>query len=137
MATNPFDFTDLSDLPDDLAKKLHTDTNDHAKEYAGVVLKGAEAGLTELDINQITAAALRMGMEVPTQQTVRGYLNKAVELGLISKPSRQTYGPPMQPETSPKSKGRTKADETGLEDAVTTAEPETTAPADDDPLAGL
>jgi len=85
MAKDPFDFTDLSDLPEDLQKVLHRDSNDSAKEYADVVAAGAAAGHDELDINQIIAAATRMGKEVPSQQTVRGYLNKAVRLGMISK----------------------------------------------------
>ena len=89
---NPFDFSNLSDLPADLQAKLATETTNNAAVYAEVIRKGAEAGFAELEINQIIAAAIRMGIEVPTQQTVRGYLNKAVELKLVSKPSRQTYG---------------------------------------------
>lgn len=119
MAKDPFDFSDLSDLPKDLAAKLHTDSDENAREYAAVVLKGAEAGLEELTINQIIAAAMRMKMQVPTQQTVRGYLNDALKLGLISKPSRQTYGPPAAPK-----KGKAKAETVGLEDATITEEVE-------------
>jgi len=136
---NPFDFADLSDLPEDLAKKLATEGADHAKVYAEVVRKGAEAGFVELDINQIIAASIRMGIDVPTQQTVRGYLNKAVELGLVSKPSRQTYGigaVQATPEagntlgaqaTAASAKGKAKAEE------VVTADPTVAS----DPLAGL
>ena len=126
---NPFDFADLSDLPEELQKRLHTDTTDNAKVYADVVRKGAEAGFDELDINQIMAAATRMGIEVPTQQTVRGYLNKGVDLGTLSKPSRQTYA-------IGKGKAKVAKEDAGIPaDAVTTAEaPEA---ADEDPLAGL
>lgn len=133
MSKNPFDFSDLSDLPEDLQKKLHTEGADHAKEYAEVVRKGIEAGMTELDINQIMAAALRLGMDVPTQQTVRNYLNKAVELNLITKPSRQTYG-------SSAGKASTKAEDAGLgsDDAVATQDISTPdAGGDYDPLAGI
>lgn len=141
MTKNPFDFSDLSDLPEDLAAKLHTDTDENARAYADVVVKGAEAGLEELSINQIMAAALRMGMEVPTQQTVRGYLNKAAQLGLISKPGRLTYGPPTGAAEAPKPKPKPKAKAAEVEanDAVVTQEVEAPPPAaeDDDPLASL
>lgn len=128
-AVNPFDFNNVADLPEDLQKRLHTETNNAAAEFADVVVKGKEAGHDELNINQIMAAASRLGIEVPTQQTVRGYLNKAVDMGLLEKPTRQTYA------VAAKAKGkRTKAEDTGLAegDAVATAEVEAT-----DPLADL
>lgn len=129
MSKNPFDFSDVSDLPDDLAKRLHTDRTDHAKVFADVVSKGAAAGLTELDINQIMAAAIRMGIALPSQQAVRGYLNKAVDLGLIHKPTRQTYGAVADAVAKAK---RTKAEDTGLTDDVVASDP-----LPDDPLAAL
>ncbi len=131
MTKNPFDFDDLSDLPEELQKKLHTDTNDRAKEWAAVVRKGAEAGFDELEINQIIAAATRMGMEVPTQQTVRGYLNKAVQLGLIVKPSRQTYG--IDNAAAKKTTKKT----TKAEDAGAPSTQDEVVTADVDPLADL
>lgn len=91
MAKDLFDFTNTDDLPEDLQKRLQTTSNDSAKEYAEILRKAKEAGHDELDINQIMAVALRMEMAVPTQQTVRNHLNKAVEIGLIKKPTRQTY----------------------------------------------
>ena len=127
---NPFDFANLSDLPEELAKKLATETTDHAKVYADVIRKGAEAGFPELEINQIMAAAIRMGIEVPTQQTVRGYLNKAVELGMVSKPSRQTYGvgsvqaAPAAAEEAPAApKGKGKAEAVAGTDPVASSDP--------------
>lgn len=142
---NPFDFSDLSDLPEDIAKRLHTDTNDSAAVYAEVIRKGAEAGHAELDINQIMAAAMRMGIDVPTQQTVRNYLNKAVELKMVTKPTRQTYGlgtvqvatgaveVPEEATEEPKAKGKTKAEAVVGDDATVTAD----VTPDADPLAGL
>jgi hypothetical protein len=124
---NPFDFSNLSDLPDDLQKKLHTETSDSAKVFADVVIAGAAAGFAELEINQIMAAAIRMGIEVPTQQTVRNYLNKAVDLKLISKPSRQTYGVVGAEAAPAPAKAATKAEAVGIADAVISS----------DPLAGL
>jgi hypothetical protein len=94
MSKNPFDFSDLSDLPAELAQKLTAETNGNVDAFVAVVAAGAEAGLKVLEINQITAAAIRMGIEVPTQQTVRNYLNAAVEQGKIVKPTRQTYALP-------------------------------------------
>lgn len=88
---NPFDFNDVSDLPEELAAKLTAETNGNVDAFVNVVVKGKEAGLDTLEINQIMAAATRMGVEVPTQQTVRNYLNKAVEQGKLVKPTRQTY----------------------------------------------
>lgn len=132
---NPFDFSDLSDLPDDLAKKLHTDADENARVYADVIAKGNEAGLADLTINQVMAAAMRMGIDVPTQQTVRGYINRASELGLIHKPTRQTYAagaaPDAAPKPTPKKGGKTKAEDIKTDDPVVTKEPS------DDPLAAL
>lgn len=88
-----FDFADLSDLPEELADKLQRGGDDSAKDWAKIVTMGAERGITELSINQIIAVASRMGLEIPTQQTVRNYLNRAVELRLIGKPTRMSYGP--------------------------------------------
>jgi hypothetical protein len=57
---------------------------------------------------------------------VRGYLNKAVELGLIEKPTRQTYA-------APAAAGKAaKAEAVVADDAVVTAEV-----ADVDPLAAV
>lgn len=91
---NPFDFSDLSDLPEDLAAKLTTETNGNVSAFVGVVAKAAEYNITVLSINEIIAAAIRLGIEVPTQQTVRNYLNAAVTAGKLVKPSRQTYALP-------------------------------------------
>jgi hypothetical protein len=150
MSKDPFDFSDVSDLPEDLQKKLHTDSDENAREYAAVVVKGAEAGFAELTINQIMAAAMRMGMVVPTQPTVRSYLNEAVKLGLISKPGRLTYGAPEEqaatpaPKAKPKAKAEAKAEEAAPDpvDAaeVPSAPQEAPAPEpteDEDPLASL
>lgn len=92
MTKDAFDFADLSDLPEELAGKLTRDTDESVKAWAEVVNKGVARGFTELSINQITAAATRLGLEIPTQQTVRNYLNRAVELKLIGKPKRMSYG---------------------------------------------
>ena len=117
MTKDLFDFADLTDLPAELADKLQRGGDDSAKEWAEIVTLGAERGYTELSINQIIAVASRMGKEIPTQQTVRNYLNRAVELKLIGKPTRMSYGP------------------VGAEGAADAPADEVTT--DSDPLAGL
>lgn len=92
MTKNVYDFTDISDLPEELQGKLERENTEGARTYADIVIKGAEAGAGHLNINQIEAVARRLGLKVPTQTTIRNHLNKAVELGLICKPTRQSYG---------------------------------------------
>lgn len=91
MGKNPFDFNDLSDLPEDLQDKLTVATNGSVNEIVKVVAAGKEAGFDALSLNQIKAAGLRMGIELPTDATIRAWLNTGVEQGKLTKPSRQTY----------------------------------------------
>lgn len=117
--TNFFDFANLDDLPAELAEKLSSDTDGAVKAWAEVVSKGAAAGYDSLSINQIIAAGHRMGLEMPTVNTIRNYLNRGVELKLISKPTRMTYG--------------VFGAESATGASTASEEPE----ADNDPLAGL
>ena len=129
MADNLFDFSNTDDLPADLQKKLARSggDNSNAEAYAEIVRKGAEAGVAEMDINQIIAVAHRMQMKVPSQQTVRDYLNRAVEIGMIVKPSRQMYAlGQVQPAAGAAAKKGSKA---------AAAAPD--AKVQSDPLAGL
>lgn len=87
-----FDFADLTDLPEDIQGKLHRDGDDKAKEWAGIVQAAVAYGVKSLGITQIIAVATRAGIHIPGEQTVRNYLNRAVELKLIGKPTRVTYG---------------------------------------------
>ena len=86
-----FNFADLSDLPEDLRKPLETETLDDAKNYAQIVVDAKAAGYDSLNIRQITAVAFRLYGKVPTQNTIRAYLNEAVKLKLIGKPTRASY----------------------------------------------
>lgn len=88
---NPFDFNDLSDLPADMQEKLTVATNGSVDDLVGVVKAGKEAGIDALTLNQIKAAGMRMGIEMPTDATIRNWLNTGVEQGKLVKPSRQTY----------------------------------------------
>lgn len=139
-AADLFNFADVSDLPEELRKKFEGETTDNAKNYADIVHRAAAAGHASLDINQITAVALRLGYKAVGQQTVRNYLNKAVELKLIGKPTRLTYGPDAsvnagdEPE-APAAEGTEEAKETkASKKADKVTEPVAEAA---DPLAGL
>lgn len=97
-----FNFADLADLPQNLQEALETQTTDNARKYADIVKAGAQAGYNSLNIRQIEAVAHRAakagelgftaGAEIPTTATVRAYLNAAVKLKLIGKPTRNSYG---------------------------------------------
>lgn len=91
---NLYDFADLSDLPAELQEALETQTTDNARKYADIVKNGALKGYPSLNIRQIEAVATRMfgADNVPTTATVRAYLNAAVKLKLIGKPTRNSYG---------------------------------------------
>lgn len=135
MTKNPFDFNDVSDLPENLAKSLTvgSDRSTAAREWADVVVAGKEAGYAELNINQIMAAATRMGLTVPGTQTVRGYLTRAVELGYLHKPSQRSYAV---------AKRGTKAEDAGLSEHAEVITGEVMSdvaevPVAVDPLAGL
>lgn len=90
-AKNLYDFADLADLPADLREALETQTTDNARKYAEIVQGAAEAGFKTVNIRQVMAVAFRKFGEIPTQTTVRNYLNAAVKLKLIGKPTRASY----------------------------------------------
>lgn len=93
MNQNLYDFSDLSDLPTDLGKRLSSSAvaNPNVALYADIVVKASEAGLKIMSIGQIEAVAHRMGLDSKAQQTIRTALNSGVKAGLLFKPSRQTY----------------------------------------------
>lgn len=143
--TNPniFDTNDFADVPKDIADKLATETNAGATLWGALVVAAAEAGVTEMDINTLMAFAHKaiarapgvyfpVDYSIPTQQTVRNYLNKAIDMKIIAKPSRQTYGVISEVteavEAAPaKTKGATKAEAVVAPAAAVSS----------DPLAGL
>lgn len=127
-----YNFADLSDLPEDVAKPLQTETRDNAKVYAEFVIGAKEAGYDSLNIREITAVAFRALGKVPTQATVRAYLNEAVKLGLISKPTRASYSW----DTSIKSVEGDDEGEAAEGEAAPAEQPAVPA-AEADPLAGL
>ncbi len=132
VAASFFNFADLSDLPEELAQKLTSDTDGSAREYAAIVNSASAAGYNSLQIAQVMAVAERMAKQgllsaVPTENTVRNYLNRAVKLKLISKPTRASYGP-YNPNAV------IEADET---DEPTTTEPTAPVAEETDPLAGI
>ena len=111
---NLFDFANLDDLPEELASPLQTETRDNAVQYAQIVKDGAAAGFDSLNIRQITAVAFRKFGKVPTQATVRAYLNEAVKLKLIGKPTRASYSA----DTSVVTEGDEEDQEVAAQDAV-------------------
>lgn len=126
---NPFDFNNLDDLPEDLREKLTASTNGSVDEIVSVIAAGKEAGFDALTLNQIKAAGMRMGIEMPTDATIRAWLKTAEEQGKVSKPSRQTYAVAG----TVAAVDAAEVDEpTAVEDG---AAPEVEE--DDDPLAGL
>ena len=90
---NLYDFNDLSDLPEALSARLSTSAvaNPNVAVYADIIAKASEAGLKVLSITQIEAVAVRMGLTVKSQQTIRTALNSGVKAGLLVKPTRQSY----------------------------------------------
>lgn len=89
--TNPFDFSDLSDLPEELSARM---TKSGGTEYIAVVdiiKAAAEAGIKSLTLVQVMVAASRMGVALKEETTTRNWLNKGVKLGYLGKPTTQTY----------------------------------------------
>lgn len=124
---NPFDFSDVSDLPGDIAKKLTA--SPAAVAYVGVLpilTAAAAAGVPALSLNQVLAAGFRMGITLPTAATVRKWLNDAEGAGKVVKPNRNTYA------IAPAAEGVVATEATA--DTPVADEPVEEA---DDPLAGL
>ena len=84
-----FDFSNTADLPQEVADKLNKEKAENAKTYGALV----SAAGRSVNISEIEAAAIRaFGKDnVPSQATIRKYLNDAVELGYLTKPTRQSY----------------------------------------------
>ena len=111
-----FDFSDTSDLPEDLQSKFNEDSQEKVQAVAAIL----KAAGRPLSINMVMAVWARMGLEMVTQTTIRTYLTKAVESNLIHKPSRQyyAYGPAVpgeeaaavEPEAAPADEPDTDAD---------------------------
>ena len=96
MTDNIFDFSDLSDLPEDLKGKLTSPggVNPNIDVVAKIVEAAAVAGINALSITQIAAVSFRMGNSAISQQSMRNALNAAVKFGRLAKPTRQTYAVP-------------------------------------------
>lgn len=90
-SANVFDLTDLSDLPEDLRKPLETEGRNNAVKYAELVKAAYAAGFKQVNIREVIVFAHRAFGSTPTATTVRNYLNAAIALGLIGKPTRNTY----------------------------------------------
>lgn len=89
---NVYDFTDVSDLSEEMQEALSTSS----AEPQGVaqvvdIVVNAPAALT---LKQIIAVSIRLGLELPAEVTVRNYVNRAVKDGRIVKVTRQSYWKP-------------------------------------------
>lgn len=104
MTKSIYDFSDTSDLPEDIAAKLAVSSGGESPVVQQLVdlVNGAPMALS---MAQIIAVATRAGVELPAATTVRGYIVEAAKAGRIARPSRQTYGPiggpvePLDPKT--------------------------------------
>lgn len=121
---NLYDFTDVSDLSEDLQTALTKERSGRDPVLMDAVIKVAVGAPMALTLKQVVAVLTRMGVEVPAETTVRAYLNAAQKAGQIGKPSRQSYW--------------TVESDAGEDAAEEAAEaPEADPVADADPLADL
>lgn len=86
-----FDFINVDDLPEEIKQKFVGEVSENAKRVADIL--NDPACPASLNITQVMAVYTRAYGPVPTAATFRAWLNKAVAGGLISKPTKQTYGP--------------------------------------------
>ena len=91
---NLFDFSDTSDLPPEMAKRLEAKSSRGTPDWATKLVDVLATTPMALSIAQVLAVAARAGIEVPAETTVRSWLNKAVDAGTIVKPTRQSYAGP-------------------------------------------
>lgn len=92
-------------------------------ELVSTIVSLLSAAPRALTLKEVIMVLNDSDIETPAATTVRTYLNRAVEDGRISKPSRQTYAGPAMPEAEV-----SEVDTAEMFDEVT---------AEDDPLAGL
>lgn len=117
---NAFDFSNLNDIKEtnpELAKKVANASQDKIDGVVDIFKAGLAAGANVLTIAQLQVAAIRMGVELPADATVRKYINTAIEQGSLMKVTRQSYALVAA----------------GVEADETAQEPDE----DDDPLAGI
>jgi len=86
-----FDFLNVDDLPEEIKTKFVGEVSENAKRVADIL--NDPACPSALNITQVMAVYVRAYGPLPTAATFRAWLNKAVAGGLISKPTKQTYGP--------------------------------------------
>lgn len=91
---DPFDFSNTEDLPEDLAKAVAARKGRAGGGYAAwvdVLRKGKAAGHDSLTLAQLKAAAHRLKLTLPSDQTLRKHLDDAQKAGVVTKPTKQTY----------------------------------------------
>lgn len=86
-----FDFLNVEDLPEEIKSKFVGEVSENAKRVADIL--NDPSCPPALNITQVMAVYVRAYGPLPTTATFRAWLNKAVANGIISKPTKQTYGP--------------------------------------------
>lgn len=81
-----FNIANTADLPEGMIVARDSKTVRKGAELAEML-----TGAGPVNIAQIQAAVYRTTGETPSQVTLRSWLQKGVEAGLIVKPTRQTY----------------------------------------------
>lgn len=85
-----YDFTDLSDLPEDLQSKLSNSggaENPAVQKLVDIITNAPRP----LSLTEVIAVGTRSELDLPSAQTVAKWVKKAAEEGRIFKPTRQTY----------------------------------------------
>lgn len=83
---NPYDFSDLSDLPEELQERIApktrvTEEPPMVQKVVDLVTRAPQS----LTLAQIMAVGQRTKLELPTEVTVRAYLGRALADGRIVK----------------------------------------------------
>lgn len=85
-----FNFADTSDLPTEVAERLAAGGGESPLVQTIIALVNV-AGRPVTLVEVIGALHRVVEGELPTENTLRKYINTAVETGRLSKPTRQTY----------------------------------------------
>lgn len=88
-----YDFSDLSDLPEEMQTRL-TANGGVEPEWVAEVEDIIVNAPKPLSLAQVIAVAIRKKVDLPAETTVRSRINSLKDEGRVSKPTRQTYAAP-------------------------------------------
>lgn len=87
-----YNFEELDGVPAELAEAITKERSGVNEALYNAVVTAVSGAPIALGIKQVMVVLHKMeGVEVPTENTVRAYLNRAVANAAIGKPSRQSY----------------------------------------------